>query len=127
MNFYKIALKSGMGIKDRLFDIHVYEGKANFQIFARLLMEDRTISATACFAEMLDISDQLAHTAVQNVSDRLKEDPNVLVRIMAIRQYIMVGKNNQATAAIQDIFGIDGLDSVKIFESMRKIIEDNQQ
>jgi len=94
----------------------------NFQDFGKAVMENNLKIATRVLRDIFQIDYKPAERSAEFVITTSKTHPAVLREIIGIRFLIQDDKKNEALLLIQKIFNISGIDSIKAYEGMRRVL-----
>ena len=95
---------------------------ATFQAFAVAIQSDDLEQAGTLLSGLTGITADKGLMAASFFSNAAKNDSSIYMETMAIRTDIDSGNFNNAKVKIMKCFGLDGLDSLQAFESLRKML-----
>ena len=99
----------------------------NFKEFGMYIMANDLTAASRCLRDILQVPLATAEKSANHFHQLYQSNSEVLMKTMGIRQKIEEGANNDALMLIQEIFGLEGFESINAFEAMRKIVTENLQ
>ena len=95
---------------------------ATFQQFALAIQNDDLEVAGNLLSGLTGITAEKGLTAASFFHNAAKEDSSTYMKTIGIRTDIDAGNFNNAKVKIMECFGLDGLDSLQAFESLRKML-----
>lgn len=99
------------------------EKELNFKVFARSVAEGKIDEATRTLRDLIKCDFEEAQKITLHFKKRFEESPNVMMQMMMIRSLLEEGKQNDALTSIQDIFGVNGPQSIQILNLMNELIQ----
>ncbi len=91
----------------------------NFATFGRKIAANDIPGASRALAELFNVNTTLAHRCASIFRDSLNRDPNTIQKAMQLRTTIQAGQDNDSLMLLWDCFGLQGLDAVRILETLK--------
>jgi len=99
--------------------------KVNFKIFAQFVSGGDIEAAAFALRDILGLELKSALKSAEFFEDQLHTNPNLISKMMQIRDHIENGKNNDSLALLQGVFNISVIESIKAFESIKKSVDND--
>ena len=95
----------------------------NFKVFGIAVVEGKLEEAAKIMRDMIECDLSMAEKITDHFNQKFKETPNIIMQTMQIRSSIEMGQQNDALMSIQNIFGVTGVEAIKILNVMKDQIE----
>jgi hypothetical protein len=100
------------------------KGEINFKEFGMAIADDNIKKAIRILRDLLNLDFDTAEKSTMHFKKKFEVEPNIIIKTMEIRTYVEAGQQNDALVVIQEIFDLNGFDSINALESIKKIIID---
>ncbi len=96
---------------------------AAFQRFATRIFVGDLDGAGTILAELFELDDVRAHKCAQVFYDGVRNNPEVIGKAAQLRRDLQAGDYNSSLALLHDCFGLQGMESVSVMQTLRARIE----
>lgn len=98
------------------------EEEINFKVFNIHIMNKEYDKATRVLRTLIDIDYELAEQMTNHYSSKMKEGPQVAIKLMSLKPLLENKQTNEALMIIQDVFNVYGLNAIKLLDKITKIL-----
>lgn len=98
------------------------EKEINFKVFGRNVAEGKLDEASKILRDLIQCDLEAAEKITLHFKGKFEESPNIIMQTMNIKYQIEQGQQNDALMAVQNIFGVTGVESIKILEVMKELV-----
>lgn len=99
------------------------EKEVNFKEFGRNVAEGNLEEAVKVLRDILKCDLEQAEKITANFKSKFDESPYVIMQTMQIRTLLEAGRNNDALATIQEVFGVSGAESMQLLHAMNEALQ----
>lgn len=95
----------------------------NFKFFGKLVATGELSKAKIILRELLSLSPEQAEKSTIYFAQQLENDPSIIMKTMQIREKILAGEQNAALLLIQQVFNLQGPESIIAHQKMATIVK----
>ena len=89
-----------------------------FKDFAQAVMEGDLTLAVGSLGQLFGVSPQLAHSCATAFHRKAQNDPEILSKLMLLRDYLENGEMTQTLVVLNELFEVSGPESVMILTNL---------
>lgn len=99
------------------------KNEVNFKSFGQLIAQGDVTAAARILRDLLGLDFDKAQKSAEFFKNELHKDSNIILKTMSIRAKIELGQKNDALLLIQEVFGLDGIQSIGALSKITEKLE----